>query len=65
MQPDVREFILEHLKEHRKKMGDSPEKVNNASHKEVEYLLFLAQNRRKPADLSTKGSPDVLGGIGN
>jgi hypothetical protein len=65
VQADVGEFILEHLKEHRKEMGNSPGTVSIVCSVQSDDLLFLAQDRCEPADLSTKGSSDMLRGIGN
>ena len=45
VQPDIRELILEHLKEHGKKMRDG---------------LVLPEDRRKSTDLSAEGGANVL-----
>lgn len=65
VQTNVGEVILEHLKEHGKKVGNSPRQglatwmfAKVASGQD---LLVLSKNRRQAADLGTKSRPDVLG----
>jgi hypothetical protein len=45
MQPDIWEFVFEHLEEHRQKVGDG---------------FFLPKNWRKTANLSSQSRPYVL-----
>lgn len=64
MQTNVGEVILKHLKEHGKKVGNSPMQglVTWIFAKSVSgrNLLVLSKNRRQAADLGTKSRPDML-----
>lgn len=63
VQSDIREFILEHLEEHGKKVGNCSETVSIISNRKMGHLLFLSKDRCEPTDLSTEGGSDVLRGV--
>lgn len=68
MKTNVGKLILEHLKEHREKVGNrSNTIVSNLqySNQEISDLLFPAQDGCETADLSAEGSADVLGWVGD
>jgi hypothetical protein len=67
---DLRELILEHLKEHGQQVINSPGfSISIARPRQQGFssanLLLLAEYRSEPTNLSTKGGTDMLGAVGD
>lgn len=62
MQPDVWEFVLEHLKEHGEEMSNSPTHAVSiyVVTRDIRSLLFFSKDWCKAADLSTQSCTHML-----